>query len=174
MAKNRIQTLKPPCGYAVSGIDEIYLLDKEDFKGLRFAGGKNYDSCNVDAIIRTSEFVPLFTGNSSKYNAPQTGKIYTHTVVSFIPELSAELSEQLNLSIKRRYAVLLKFADGSYYFFGYDGGAVVSYESMTEGGIGTIVTISCRSIYPLFAVSSYETDKIITYNPDFISGLICV
>lgn len=154
MAKCRIQNLKPRCGYQIEGITDIRLLDFEDFEGFVFRNDDLYSKCYVAAILHKGHYVNLDTPETAKYTT--TGG-YTHTLETFIGDLSAELLEQLHLATKRRYIVTFRGGNGRYFVFGYEAGAKLSYVNQTAEGLGTVVTISANSIYPLFEWSGIET-----------------
>ena len=142
----------PPCGYRVEGIDLIRLLDFDDFDGFKFDGDDLYSNCLVTAVLRSGDFVEVDTPETAKYTSSLQNGIYTHTLETFIGELSAELGAMLHMATKRRYIVLFRAKNGRYFAFAYEAGASVSYANQTAGGIGALVTITTTSIYPLFEV----------------------
>lgn len=154
MAKCRIQNLKPPCGYQTEGITDIRLLDFDDFDGFVFRGDDLYSNCYVTTILRSGDYVSLDTPDTAKYS---TQGEYTHTLETFIGDLSAELLAQLHLATKRRYIVTFRGGNGRYFVFGYEAGAKVSYVNQTAEGLGAVVTITASSVYPLFEWSGAET-----------------
>lgn len=176
MGNCRIQNIKPPCGYRVEGIDLIRLLDFDDFDGFKFDGDDLYNNCLVTAIIRSGGFVEVDSPDTAKYTSSLQNGIYTHTLETFIGDLSAELEATLHLATKRRYIVLFRAKNGRYFAFAYEAGASVSYANQTAEGVGSLVTITAASIYPLFEVSE-EAFTAETYSsefiPDFDSGAYC-
>lgn len=172
----RIKNIKPPCGYRVEGIDLIRLLDFDDFDGFKFDGDSLYSNCLVTAILRSGDFVEVDTPETAKYSSSLQNGNYTHTLETFIGDLSADLEAMLHLATKRRYIVLLRAKNGRYFAFAYEAGAGVSYANQTAEGIGALVTITATSIYPLFEVSkgaftaeTYSSEFI----PDFDNGAYC-
>lgn len=176
MGNCRIQNIKPPCGYRVEGIDLIRLLDFDDFDGFKFDGDDLYNNCLVTAVLRSGDFVELDTPETAKYTSSQQNGIYTHTLETFIGDLSAELEAMLHLATKRRYIVLFRAKNGRYFAFAYEAGANVSYANQTAEGIGSLVTVTASSIYPIFEVSE-DAFNAETYSseflPDFNNGAYC-
>lgn len=170
----RITTIKPPCGYVVAGVASIQLLDFEDFRGFAFFGNDLYRNCLVTGIMRVANFVEM-QADSAKYSSAQNGKLEIHTLETFIGELSDDTLSNLNLAKKRRYIPVFKLNNGKYYTYGYEAGATVNYVNQSEEGIGSIVTISAASIYPLFEVDAAALTNYygIEFVPDFINGAYC-
>jgi len=148
----RIKNIVPNCGYTSNGVSAIFLLDFEDFQGFRFQGDDLYGNCFVEGVARTGEFTEVAASDVSRYNSVLQNGIYTHTVETFAAGLSADFSADLHLSTKRRYVVFFRTKAGKYYCFGYEAGATLNYSNQTEE-IGSVVTLSALSVYPLF-----ETD----------------
>lgn len=145
----RIQNILPPCNYNAEGIDEIRLLDFEDYIGVQFENDALYDGCKVVYIYGIGSYVKVET-SGAKISSTLTDGIYTHTLESFIKSLAAELASNLNLASKRRYIVLFRTRSGNYFIFGNDTGATLSYTNQTEGGTGSLITLTAQSIMPLF------------------------
>lgn len=175
MAKCRILNLKPPCSYTLEGLASIVLLDFEDFGGFKFDGDNLYDNCRVVAIFKTGDFVDTHTPDTAKYASTVSGKIYTHILDTFVPELSAELSAALDLGLRRRYVPVFQAKNGRYYTFGYEAGAALTYANQTNDGIGAVITLTAASIYPLFEVTgaALTTAYGIEFKPDFENGAYC-
>lgn len=166
MSGCRIQNIKPPCGYRLEGIAEIRLLDYEDFEYLGFSGGGLYDNCLVSGIAYSGGFITLETPETAFYESSMQGGLYTHTLETFINELSSEVSAQLHLAANRRYLVLFKTNAGRWFIFGYEAGANVMYANQTIEGTGALVTLTAPSVYPLFEY--IRSDAICTWL-DFIN-----
>lgn len=175
MAKCRISNIKPPCDYAVEGIASIWLLDWEDFDGLRFEGGLTYEVCLVQDILRRNTFVEIDAPYMvAKYSSSGN---YTHNVETFISGLKSDTISNLHLATKKRFVVLFKTNAGTYHFFGYDSGATVSYTSQTAEGIGALLSITASSIYPLFeALPNVLNSGVVIsmFSPDFINNNFCI
>lgn len=176
MGNCRIQNIKPPCGYRVEGIDLIRLLDFDDFDGFKFDGDDLYSNCLVTAILRSGDFVEVDTPETAKYSSSLQNGSYTHTLETFIGDLSAELEATLHLATKRRYIVFFRAKNGRYFAFAYEAGANVSYANQTAEGVGSLVTITATSIYPIFEVEGqafiaqvYSSE----FLPDFENGAYC-
>lgn len=153
MGNCRIQSLIPPCGYRDSGITAIRLLDFDDFDGFRFGGSGLPDSCFVEAVFRSGDFVEIDAPDTAKYTSSLQEGVYTHILETFIGDLSAPFAAALHLATKRRYLVLFRVKSGQYFAFGYDAGADIGYTNQTAEGLGAAVTITAVSVYPLFEVS---------------------
>lgn len=176
MANCRIQNIKPPCGYTVEGIDEILLLDFEDFKGYQFDGDDLYKNCLVTAVLRVGDFKELEAPNLvAKYASNLSNGIYAHTLETFISELSSSTLSNLHLASKRRQVPVFKAKNGRYYTFGYEAGASVIYTNQTADVIGSLVTISGASIYPLFELTAAALTNLYVsgFKVDFINGAYC-
>lgn len=160
----RIQSLTPPCAYNVAGIRRILLLDFDDFQAFEFDGDDLYNNCLVTSIYRSGDFAELQTPDSAKYSSSLTGNLYTHTLETFIGDLSAQYAANLHLATKRRYIVFFQTNAGRYHAFGYEAGATLSYANQTEESNGSLVTITASSIYPLFEVSADAFAQALIYS----------
>lgn len=171
----RIKTLLPPCGYKLEGLDEIKLLDFEDFGGYRFDGDDLYSNCLVNAILRNAEFIELPAPDGAKYSSTLSNKIYTHVLETFLSGLSADFLSNLHLGTKRRFIPVFKMRTGRYGTFGYEAGATLTYTTQTADSNGSLISIVATSIYPLFeATTDALTNKIgIEYLPNFDMGGYC-
>lgn len=176
MGNCRIQNISPPCGYRVEGIDLIRLLDFDDFNGFKFDGDDLYSNCLVTAVLRSGDFVEVDSPDTAKYTSAIQNGVYSHTLETFIGDLSADLEATLHLATKRRYIALFHTKSGRYHAFAYEAGATVSYANQTAEGVGSLVTITAASIYPLFEVSenaftaeTYSSE----FLPDFDNGAYC-
>lgn len=110
MGNCRINSLVPNCGYNIDGIEAIRLLDFDDFGGFKFDGDGLYDSCYVSEILQkgNSSYIDVSTPDSAKFTTTLNNGIYTHTLETFVGDLSASLMASLHLATKRRYVVLFK------------------------------------------------------------------
>lgn len=147
----RIQTIKPLCAYNVEGIQRIILLDSADFIGFAFDGDGLYNNCLVTDIARSGDFAELQTPDSAKYNSNVTGG---HVLETFIGELSAFSLANLHLATKRRFIVFFQTTAGKYFTFGYRAGATLTYASQTAESLGSLVTLTADTNYPLFEVNA--------------------
>lgn len=174
--KCRVQKIVPNCDYSVEGIAQIWLLDFEDFEGFRFLNKGNYDSCYVTDILRSSEFIEVDAPDMiGKYNS--TGN-YTHTIETFIGDITADTISNLHLATKRKQIPLFKSNSGKVYTFGYEAGATINYNNQTGDGFGSVLTISSNSIYPLFEcnpliISSLPKPRN-KWNVDFNNNTYCI
>lgn len=148
----RIKNIAPKCGYRVNGVYGIWIMDTEDLEFLKFKNDELYDTCLVSDIRRIGDFIEIDTPDTSKYSSALQNGVYTHTIETFIRELSSEVITQLHLSTKRRYVVFFKTNIGRYFCFGYGVGATITYSGQTTDGTGCLMNISVSSIYPLFEV----------------------
>lgn len=160
----------PDCGYNMNGIEAIRLLDFDDFGGFKFDGDGLYDSCYVSEILQhgDSSYVDIATPDSAKYTSTLNNGTYAHTIETFIGDLSASLASSLHLAIKKRYIVLFRTKARRYFVFGYEAGATVTYVNQTADGLGSLVTISANSIYPLFERAPYKIGQYLTVSPAHI------
>jgi hypothetical protein len=155
MANCRIQNLTPACGYNGSGIIKVILLDFEDFQGFGFQDGAGYESCFVESMFHSGDFVEIplldFPGD---YAGNLNAGIYSHVLEAFLSELSGSMLSQLHLATKRPQLVIFETRAGKYFVFGQDNGAKASFNIVTADGTGAVLTLSATSIYPLFEVSA--------------------
>lgn len=148
----RIKNIIPPCAYNVDGIISIKALDLDDLKGLRFTEDGLYNSCLVTDILRSDDFIDIYTSDLAKYSSTLENGVYTHLIETFINQLSSEIISTLHLATKRRYLMLFKTKAERYFCFGYETGATISYSNQTTDGSGSLVNISASSTHPLFEV----------------------
>lgn len=178
MAKSRIQHIKPPTAYVLEGVSEVLLLDFDDFKGFRFEGGDLYKNCLVSAILRLDEFKQIDAPDLvAKYFSTLQNGVYQHTVETFIAELSAATLSNLHLASKRRQVAVFRAKTGKYYTFGYEAGAAVTYSNQTADALGSLVTVTATSIYPLFEVQAEAMAGPIlipeVWNVDYLNNTFC-
>ncbi len=152
MGNCRIKNIIPPCHYQPDGIASIKALDFEDFGGFRFEGDNLYDVCAVTDIVRSGDMIEIGVSNSAEYTSILQNGIYTHSIKTFINDLSADLTATLHLTSKRRYIIFFKANNGRFFSFGYESGAVLTYADQTTDGAGSLITITAKSIYPRFEV----------------------
>lgn len=170
----RVANLKPPCGYTVEGLASIWLLDFEDFRGYRFDGDDLYSNCLVTDILRAANFIEVSAPDLvAKYS---TSGSYIHSLETFVGTLDALTISNLHLATKRRYVVVFGGNNGKYYTFGYEAGAVVTYQNQTAEGFGALININAPSRYPLFEVTPDALERFITggvFVPDFTNDAYC-
>lgn len=154
----RIFNLVPVCGYNPDGIKSVWLLDFEDFEGYVYPDQDNYDKAQVQTVNTGGTLVKIAAPNMvAKYSS--TGA-YVHTLETFIPALTHDLAEQLNLAIRHRYVVFFRTNKGQMYTFGDEAGAVVSYVNQTAEGLGSLVTITAESIHPLYEMDAQALELV--------------
>lgn len=174
MAKCRINNLTPPCGYNVQGIIAAQVMDLEDFSGFQFFGDGLEDSALVEKIFGGAP-VAVPTSSATKYSSAKNGKLYTHTLESFIPELSAQLSASLDLAGHRKFIVIFTTAMGKRFAFGYGNGASLSYTNQSAEALGSLVTLSAVSTFPIFELTAEAvigTPRAM-FDVDFDFGAFC-
>ncbi len=172
----RVTSFAKKCGYLPEGIDRIYLLDFDDFNGYKFTGDSLSDISDVENIFRSGDFAILDANGSGKYTQGKSGKIYTHTIESFLEDFDADTVRNLNLGVNRRFLVAFRANSGRYFVFGQPGGAALTYELQTDGGSGAAITIRCSSLAPLFETSLDAingTSPRSQYVPSFTTGAAC-
>lgn len=174
MAKCRISNLTPPCGYNVQGIVDAWLMDFEDFGGFEFANDAREDVALVQSIFGGGA-VRLPVSGATKYSSSMSGRMYAHTLETFIPSLSSQIVRDLNLASRRRYIVIFTTSDGRRFVFGYESGAKLSYSGQTTDAVGAAVTLSAASIHPLFELTAdaYIGVARDVYDIDFNFGAFC-
>lgn len=154
--KCRIGHIQPPCEYQADGILDIRLLDYDDFAGVRFRDGEKYSNCFVSVVLRKGEFVKLEATDNAKYYSSLQNGVHSHTIETFVCDLSSDVQAQLQLASKRRYLVMFKIRSGKWFIFGFEAGASVVFNNQTSEGIGTAVRVSTESMYPLFESAGPE------------------
>lgn len=170
----RVKNLKPPCGYSLDGIAKIWLLDHDDFSGYRFDKNDMYSNCLVTDILRIGDYIELEAPDMvAKYAG--TGN-YSHSLDSFISTISHETISNLHLATKRRHIVVFLANNGRYYTFGYEAGAVLSYQNQTAEGFGHLVNLNAPSRYPIFEVTADAMGRFIAahiFKVDFDNNAYC-
>lgn len=168
--------MNPACAYAPEGIAQVQALDFEDFAGLQFDSDDIYTNCLVTSIVRTGDFAEIAAGTSTQYRGPYANGIYTHTLETYIPSLSATMSSALHLATKRRLFIVFTDNGGRHFCFGREAGATLTYTGQTAEGLGYMVSITCVSKYPLFEVLTsalQEGPQPFTVSPDFGDSAYC-
>lgn len=144
----RIGHIKPPCTYAVEGVESIWTLDFDDFAGYRFYEDGLYGVGYVEEILQLGPFREIDAPELvAKYSSSGS---YVHRIETFIGALNGNTLANLNLARKRPQVVLFKTFSQQYFTFGYEAGATLSHSNQTNDGFGSSVIISANSIYPLF------------------------
>lgn len=152
MGKCLIQSLTRVCGYQTKGIDEIRLLDLDDFERISFAGDGPSTEGLITGMKREGKFIDVCASEASQYSSSMQKGVYTHTVETFIPDLTGEMQAALNLAARRRFLTIFRAGNGRNFLFGWEAGATLNYTNQTDGGLGSLVTISAQSIHPLFEI----------------------
>jgi len=150
--------MKPPCDYIIDGIASIWALDYGYFKLFRFEGDGLYDNCIITAIKRTDDFIEIASPETANYTSTLQNGIYNHTLETFIADLSGESISNLHLATKKRFIPIYKTHSGRYFCFGYEAGASFIYAAQTSEGLGSMVTMSASSVYPLFEVQIQDLE----------------
>lgn len=175
MAKCRISNLIPPCDYNVQGVVGLQIMDFEDFEGYEFAGDATEDVAMVSALYGVAP-VGVPVSSSTRYSSVQgPNRTYTHTVETFVPALSADISAALNLARRRKYVVVFTTANGQRFTYGYEAGAALSYTNQTAEATGAVVSLVANSIHPLFEIeagANIEAPRI-AFDVDFDFGAFC-
>lgn len=122
------------------------------FGGFRFVGDGLCDTCLVEGVQYTGDIASIDVPDGAKYSSSLQGGIYTHTVETFVGDITAGLSSVLHGLTKRRVLPIFRTTSGRYLCFGYEAGASVSYGSQTTEGLGSTVVITAKSIHPIFEV----------------------
>lgn len=161
-----INNLRPDCGYNVEGVAEIRLLDWDAFGGLLYVEG-----APVSAVLRSADWVPV-QPDTARYTSSYNGTTYTHTLETFIAEMSATMSERLHLATKRRQLVAFKVHSGAWFVFGVEDGAALTYQGQTADNTGFAVTLTAASGMPLLGMDPAALDlaaEPVRYEPYYTS-----
>lgn len=174
MAKCRINSLTPPCGYNIQGIRSVQVMDFDDFGGFQFQGDGLEDTALVEKVFG-SNAIGVPAGTSTKYTSTLAGKIYAHSLESFIPDLSAQLSASLDLAKRHKFVVIFTANNGRRFAFGYETGATLGYTNQTADALGSVLTLSAASIYPLFEIlgTAEIGEPRAIFDVDFDFGAYC-
>lgn len=175
MAKCRITNLTPPCGYNVQGVVAASVVDFDDFGAFEFDDDGLEDTALVTNIYGLTP-IGLPVSLATRYTSSKAGKVYTHTLETFIPALSAQLIASLNLATRRRFVVIFTAGNGSRFVFGYENGATLTYTAQTAEALGAMVTLTALSAHPLFELSpTAKTGAArVTFDVDFDFGAYCI
>lgn len=174
MAKCRLLSISPPCGYVAPKVMSLRVMDSEDFGGFEFQGDARPEVALVTKIYGEPVIATLPKGRSTNYTLSKQGNVYTHTVETFAPSLSAEIMSALDLASKRQYIVLFA-AGGKEFTFGMEAGASLTFRGQTADGLGCAITLAAKSKYPLFEVQAGAEIGAahIDFNIDFALGAYC-
>lgn len=171
MATCRLTNLTRPCGYEGSGVIELYLLDYEDFSGVVYEDNLGYQTCYVENVLRSGEFVRLsLRDNPANYTSAMQGRGYAHRLEAYIGKTSKDTLRWLHLATKRPQVVVYRTLDNKLFIFGTDGGAKASYSLQTEDGTGAVFTLAAASSLPLSEVAETAigtNSQPFTYRPYF-------
>ncbi len=150
-----IQSLTRDCGYQVEGVDEIHLLDYENFGGFTFEGDGLSTTGVITEMRRDWKLIDVSAPDATaKYSSTRQNGLYTHTLETFVPELSGEMQARLDLAARRRFLPIFRGKNGRYFIFGWEAGATLTYTNQTDGGLGSLVTLEASSIHPLFEMTA--------------------
>lgn len=174
MAKCRISNLVPACDYNVQGIRSAEIIDLDDFDGFQFEADGLEDTALVELVF-ASDIVALPVSTGTKYSSTRSGRVYAHTLETFVPRLSGQMSAALDLATRRRFVVLFTTNNGQRFAFGYENGATLSYTNQTADAVGSIITLTAASIYPLFELLDGATSggPRPIFDVDFTVGASC-
>lgn len=151
-----VRNIQHSCEYNSGGIEQILLLDMDDFKAYRFTDDGLYDSCFVERIrVKQTGYIELDTTGESVFTETRENGLFTQRITTFVRSLAAEKTKGLLLAGRRTYLVVFASRSGRLFSFGSDGGARVEF-TQTSGALGEVegyqVTINKKSIYPLFEI----------------------
>lgn len=139
-------------GYQSEGLDEIRLLDFDDFGGFTFTGDGPSTTGFITGMRRDGKLIDVNAPETAKYSSSSQKGVYTHTVETFIPDLTGDMLAALDLATRRRYLVIFRAKNMRYFTFGREAGATLTYVNQTEGGLGSLVTLTAQSVHPLFEI----------------------
>lgn len=158
-AENNILEL---CDYSIGGVSSAYLLDIRDFGGYKFANDGLYDSQMVDSIDIKDEYIAISTNDQSSFTESYSQEIYTQDLSLFVQGFNSDILRSLIKIRRNKYLATFKTNDGKAFTFGSDGGCSVSFTQTTgktKESSGYTITVSKKSIYPLFGVSLDQYNK---------------
>jgi len=164
MSCKLIRDIKHSCEYNAGGIKSIYLLDIEDFISYQFLEDGLYNTSYVDQILENYEsfYYLLDTVEASNFTETEENGIYKQELTTFVHTLNFEKTSDLLLVGRNKYVVVFGTYQDTYFTFGSDGGASVSFSQITgqQGeSTGYNITITKNSIYPLFEVNKDKFNK---------------
>lgn len=173
----RIGSKLKPCEYTPQGISAIKLLDTNDFVSLEFKEDGLYSNNLITKIRRKGGFVEIESPITAKYTLTRQNGRYTHTLETFLEDLSyTNLADQDLASKARKYVVLFRTNVGKWFLFGYDPGASFSFSSQTEESTGSLIKLAESSEFPLFGVDANaltDLKPLATYEPSPVNSF-CV
>lgn len=140
------------CGYQSEGLDDIRLLDFDHFEGFTFADDGPSTTGLITGMRRDGKLIDVSAPETAKYSSSMQKGVYTHTVETFVPDLTGDMLASLHLATRRRYLVFFRAKNMRYFVFGWEAGATFAYTNQTSGGLGSLVTIAAQSIHPLFEI----------------------
>lgn len=163
MSCKLFQDIKHSCEYNYGGISKIYLLDIHDFLKYKFTDDGNFQSCFVQYIYKTGDYIRLDIVNESNFIENYNKGIYTQQITTFVRGIDYSKTKSLLLAKNNKYLVVF-FSNNHIYTFGSDGGASITFNQQS-GQLGEVsgynITISKDSILPLFQVDKERFSRIL-------------
>ncbi|MEN9918006.1 MAG: hypothetical protein RL662_442 [Bacteroidota bacterium] len=155
MSCKLIKNIRSTCLYNPGGIAEIKLLDISDFFTYRFAQDSLYTHPFVDNIFRlpASQYINLETVSESNFTETQSNGLYKQSLSTFVHTLSADTLHSLLIAKDKRYLIVFRTLQNTYFTFGSDTGASLEFTQLsgqTGETNGYTISITATSAYPLF------------------------
>lgn len=164
MSCKLIRDITHSCEYNAGGIKEIFLLDIKDFISYEFLNDGLYDTCFAERILdnKDSNYYSIDTVDSSSFSESNSDGIYKQELTTFVRTLNYKKTSDLLLASSNKYLVVLRTFKDSYFSFGSDGGASISFSQIT-GQLGDAegysININKNSIYPLIEINGDRFNK---------------
>lgn len=144
------------CLYNTGGVGQIILFDYRDFVSVLFSETDNSVSCKIDKIVFSdTNAVILDTVSESSYTEDSSNRVYSQSLLTFVRSIDGDKSSDLLIASTNKYIVLVKNRNKKAFIFGLDGGASISYSTLTdtEGNAeGYNISISNKSKYPILEI----------------------
>lgn len=141
--------------YNAGGISHIWLLNISDFISYQFEDDSLYDKAFVNMIFKENRFLEVGIVDECNFSETYSSGIYKQELSSYIRTINKSTISWIQQAQNGRFLVVFRTVLNTYFSFGSDGGAKLTYseQSGQAGGInGMQLKIEKSSVLPLFEV----------------------
>lgn len=153
-----IQNIQHSNEYNPGGIREIALIDINDFIAYQFKEDGLYTECYVESLkLVARNYIHLDVVTESNFTEKNATTTYEQELRTYIRQLDHQKTASLLKAQANNYVVIFRTYDNRAFTFGSDGGVALSFTQQTGqlgDSSGYDITLSKRSLYPLFEIDS--------------------
>lgn len=158
MVTKLTQNIKHNTQYNPGGIQELCLIDAKNFVGYQFKGDGLYTECFVESLrLSNTDYIHLDVVTGTSFSEKKSGDVYEQELTTFVRTIDHQKTANLLQADANKYIVILRTYDNRAFTFGADTGASFSFTQQTGqlgDSTGYDITLSKRSIYPLFEIDT--------------------